>query len=299
MCGVDQLRVGLVGGGPWARNVHGPGLAAHPATEIAAVWTRRPEVAGELAAEFGGRACDRLDDLLDDVDMVAFAVPPQVQGELAVRAAAAGRHLICEKPLAGSVEDARAVVTAVQRAGVHSSMVLTLRHSPAVRDWLAGLPSAPAGPDTVASARWLSGALLGGPYSASSWRIEHGALLDLSPHVIDLLEAAVGPVASVGWAHHDEPDLWRYGLVHEGGARSTVTMSMRLPIDPTETEFAVFGPGSSRRLAGRTADASTCYAALLDELVAAVAGTGPAPALGVERGLHLQELIEQVRAAAG
>jgi predicted dehydrogenase len=299
MCGVDQLRVGLVGGGPWARNVHGPGLAAHPATEITAVWTRRPEVAGELAAEFGGRACDRLDDLLDDVDVVAFAVPPQVQGQLAVRAATAGRHLICEKPLAGSVEDARAVETAVQRAGVHSSMVLTLRHAPAVREWLAGLPSAPAGPKTVASARWLSGALLGGPYSASPWRIEHGALLDVGPHVIDLLEAAVGPVASVGWAHHDEPDLWRFGLVHEGGARSTVTMSTRLPIDPTETEFAVFGPGVSHRLAGRSADAATCYAALLDELVAAVAGTAPAPALGVGRGLRLQELIEQVRAAAG
>lgn len=297
MGAVDQLRVGLVGGGPWARKVHGPGLATHPATEITAVWARRPEVAGELAAEFGGRACDRLDDLLDDVEMVAFAVPPHVQAELAVRAAAAGRHLICEKPLAGSVEDARAVVTAVQRAGVHSSMVLTLRHAPAVREWLAGLPSTPAGPGTVASARWLSGALLGGPYSASPWRIEHGALLDVGPHVIDLLEAAVGPVGSVGWAHHDEPDLWRFGLVHEGGARSTVTMSTRLPIDPTETEFAVFGPGVSHRLAGRSADAPMCYVALLDELVAAVAGTGPAPALGVERGLRLQELIEQVRAA--
>ena len=42
--------------------------------------------------------------------------------------------------------------------------------------------------------------------------------------------------------------------MHEGGARSTVTMSMRLPIDPTETEFAVFGPGVSHRLAGRTAE---------------------------------------------
>jgi predicted dehydrogenase len=299
MGAVDQLRVGLVGGGPWARNVHGPALAAHPATEITAIWTRRPEVAGELAAEFGGRAHARLDDLLDHVDVVAFAVPPQAQAELAVRAASAGRHLICEKPLAGSVEHARAVVAAVQRAGVHSSMVLTLRHAPAVREWLAALPPAPAGPDTVASARWLSGALLGGPYSASTWRIEHGALLDVGPHVIDLLEAAVGPAASVGWAHHDQPDLWRFGLVHEGGARSTVTMSMRMPIDPTETEFAVFGPGVSHRLAGRSADALTCYAALLDELVAAVAGTGPAPVLGVERGLRLQEVIEQIRIAAG
>lgn len=298
MGGVDQLRVGLVGGGPWARRVHGPALAAHPDAAVTAVWTRRAEVAQELAGEFGARAHVRFDDLLDDVDVVAFAVPPQVQGGLAVRAAAAGRHLICEKPLAGSVEEARAVVDAVQRAGVHSSMVLTMRHAPAVQEWLAALPSA-SGPDTVASARWLSGALLGGPYSGSAWRREHGALLDIGPHVIDLLDAAVGTVASVGWAHHDQPDLWLFGLIHDGGAQSTVTLSMRLPVDPSEIEFAVFGPGGTHRLDGRPADARQCFTALLDELVAAVDGSGPAPALDVARGLRLQELVEQVRAAAG
>ena len=294
---MDRLRVGLVGGGPWARTVHGPGLAAHPGTEVAAVWTRRPEVAAELAAEFGGRAYGDLEVLFDAVDAVAFAVPPQVQGRLALFAAAAGKHLICEKPLAGTVEEARAVVAAVQGAGVHSTMVLTMRHALSVRDWLAEMPQEPAGPDTVASARWLSGSLLGGPYAASTWRAEHGALLDLGPHVIDLLDAAVGPVVSVPWARLDEPDLWRFGLLHEGGAQSTVTLSMRLPVDPSEIEFTVLGGAGRHRLAGRGADANTCYAALLDELVAAVEGSGPPPPLDVARGLRLQELVESVREA--
>ena len=81
--------------------------------------------------------------------------------------------------------------------------------------------------------------------------------------MIDLLDAAVGAVTSVGWAHHDQPDLWRFGLVHEGGAHSTVTLSMQLPIDPSEIEFAVFGPDGIHRLAGRSADPRTCFAALL------------------------------------
>lgn len=294
---VDRLRVGLVGGGYWARTVHGPGLAAHPRIDVAGVWTRRPEVARELAGGFGCCAHTELDDLLDNVDAVAFAVPPDVQGPLAVRAAGMGKHLVCEKPLAGSVAQARAVVAAVRDAGVHSSIVLTMRHAPAVQDWLAGMPDAPAGSDTVASARWLSGSLLGGPYSASAWRAEHGALLDIGPHVIDLLEAAVGPVVAVPWVHHDEPDVWRFGLAHEGGAHSTVTLSMRLPVDPSEVEFAVFGGAGRHRLAGRTAEAATCYAALLDELVAAVDGSGPPPALDVTRGLRLQELVEEVRSA--
>jgi predicted dehydrogenase len=294
---MDRLRVGLVGGGPWARTVHGPGLAAHPGTELAAVWARRPEAAADLAAQYGGRAYTDLEVLFDAVDAVAFAVPPQVQGRLALFAAAAGKHLICEKPLAGTVGEAREVVAAVRRAGVYSTMVLTMRHAPAVRDWLAEMPPEPAGPDTVASARWISGSLLGGPYATSSWRTEHGALFDLGPHVIDLLDAAVGPVCAVPWARYDEPDLWRFGLLHSGGAQSTATLSMRVPVDPSEIEFIVFGGAGRHRLAGRGADAATCYAALIDELVAALDGSGPPPALDVARGLRVQELVEAVRAA--
>jgi predicted dehydrogenase len=278
--------------------VHGPVLAAHPDVEISAIWTRRAEAAHELAARFGARPHTELDALLDNVDAVAFAVPPHVQGPLAVRAAAAGKHLICEKPLAGSVEEARAVVAAVREAGVLSTMVLTMRYAPAVREWLAGMPEPPAGPDTVAVARWLSGSLLGGPYSGSAWRAEHGALLDLGPHVIDLLEAALGPVTEVPWAHHDEPDLWRFGFVHAGGAQSTVALSMRLPVDPSEVELLVLGGAGRHRLPGRSSEPDSCYAALLDEFVAAVTGSGPPPVLDVARGLRLQELIETVRAVA-
>lgn len=299
MVAVDQLRVGVVGGGPWAARVHGPALAAHPGVALAGFWTRRPDVASGLAERFGGRAHRSFDDLVDAVDVVALAVPPAVQGGLAVRAAAAGRHLICEKPLAATVVEARKVVDAVERAGVVSSMVLTMRHDPGVRAWLASLPDVPAGPDTVGSARWLSGALLGGPYAASAWRVEHGALLDVGPHVVDLLDAALGPVTGVDWAHHGEPDLWRFALTHAGGAQSTVTASLRLPVDPSEIEFTTYGSAGRHRFAGRAADARACFGRLVDELVAAVVGAGPLPALDAARGLHLQEIVERVRAVAG
>jgi predicted dehydrogenase len=294
---VDLVRVGLVGGGPWARAVHAPALAAHPGVELAGCWTRRPGPAAELAAEFGGAARPSFDALLADVDAVAFAVPPAVQGELAARAAAAGRHLVLEKPLAQTAAGARVVADAVRAAGVHSSVVLTLRHDPDVAAWLAALPPAPADGRTLGSARWLSGSLLGGPYAGSGWRAEHGALLDLGPHVVDLLAAALGPVRGVDWAHHDEPDLWRFGLAHAGGARSTVALSLRLPVDPSEIEFAVFGSAGTHRLAARPADARACYGRLLDELVAAVAGTGPAPPLDAAHAADLQEVVERVRAA--
>lgn len=296
---VDHVRVGLVGGGPWARGVHGPAVVAHPTTTLTGVWTRRPEQAGELAASLGTTAYPDLDALIAGVDVVALAVPPRVQGPLAVRAAAAGRHLICEKPLAETTGGAREVVDAVARAGVHTSIMLTLRHAPEVRRWLAGMPSTPPGPDTTGSARWLSGALLGGPYAASPWRAEQGALLDVGPHLVDLLDAALGPVTGVAWAHRADPDLWRFGLTHAGGAGSTVVTSLALPVDPTESEFTVFGGAGAHWLPGRAWDAATSYAHLLDELVAAVRGAGPAPALDAAHGLRLQVILDEVRAAAG
>ena len=84
------VRIGLVGAGPWARWVSAPAMAAHPATAFAGVWARRPEAAVALARQHGTRAYPTFDDLLADVDAVAFAVPPQVQAGHAIRAARAG-----------------------------------------------------------------------------------------------------------------------------------------------------------------------------------------------------------------
>ncbi len=291
------MRVGLIGAGPWASRVHGPVLAAHPDVELVGVWTRRPEPGQQLAAELGTSAVAELDALLDGVDAVALAVPPRAQAGLAVRAAAAGRHLICEKPLAEDLAGAREVADAVRAAGVLSSVVLTLRFDPAIRAWLDGVPAG-AGADSLGAARWLSGSLLGGPYAASGWRAEHGALLDLGPHVIDLLDVALGPVSGVEWAHRSDPDVWNLGLRHVGGALSTVALSLQLPVDPSEIELAVFGGVGRHRVSGRVADARVCYAGLLDELVAAFRGEGPPPPLDAARGLRLQEILDQAVAAA-
>src|ERR1035438_1568102 len=62
-----------------------------------------------------------------DVDAVAFAVPPDVQAKLAVRAATRGCHLLMDKPVAFTSQDAERVVEAVDRAGVRSLVFLTSR----------------------------------------------------------------------------------------------------------------------------------------------------------------------------
>ncbi|NEE44109.1 Gfo/Idh/MocA family oxidoreductase, partial [Streptomyces sp. SID8455] len=96
------LRIGLLGTGPWARNTQAPALAAHPGVELSGVWGRRAEAAETLATAHGTRAYTGeagIDALLERSDAVAFALPPDVQAPLAVRAAEAGCHILMDKPV--------------------------------------------------------------------------------------------------------------------------------------------------------------------------------------------------------
>ncbi|WP_425484859.1 Gfo/Idh/MocA family protein [Amycolatopsis anabasis] len=292
----EQLRVGLVGAGPWARTVHAPGLADHPGTVLAAVWTRRAERARELAEPHGAAVAADFGELLEQVDAVAFAVPPAVQAELAVRAARAGKHLILEKPIAPDLPAARRIADAVSEGGVAALVVLILRYAMETQDWLADL--AGSGRWAGGSARWLTGALLGDKYGNSPWRHEQGALADVGPHALDLLDAALGPITRVLAAHRTGEDLWHLLLEHDGGATSTVTMSMRLPIEPSVVEVAVYGDRGYRVLARKPGAANAAYTALLDDFAALIASGVTGHPCDVHRGVHLQRLLDEARALA-
>lgn len=291
------LRVGIVGAGPWARRVHAPGVHAHPGMRLAAVWSRRPDTAKALAYHYDADVADDYDALLDAVDAVAFAVPPAVQGELAVQAAREGKHLVLEKPLAGDVPSAEAVATAVRQSGVAALLVLTRRFAPEVRDWLTGLGH--LGGWTGGSAQWIAGGLLSGDYAATPWRQEStGALLDAGPHALDLLDAALGRITRVHHARRDKSDMWQLVLEHASGASSTLTLSLRVPVQPALVEFTLYGSNGKSQLTGRRTAAHECYAQLLDEFLAMIRSGRTAHPCDVRRGLHLQRVLDGVQRAA-
>ncbi|MFR9728971.1 Gfo/Idh/MocA family protein [Saccharopolyspora sp. MS10] len=293
----DALRVGIVGAGPWARRVHAPGVHGHPGTRLTAVWSRRSEAAKELAYQYDADVADDYDSLLDVVDAVAFAVPPAVQGELAVQAACEGKHLILEKPLAGDVPTAEAVAGAVRQSGVAALLMLTRRFAPEVRDWLTGLGH--LGGWTGGTAQWLGGGLLSGDYATTPWRQEStGALLDAGPHALDLLDAALGRINQVHHARRDRSDLWQVVLGHASGASSTLSLSLRVPVQPALVEFTLYGSNGKSQLAGHRTAAHECYAQLLDEFLAMIRSGRTAHPCDVRRGLHLQRVLDGVRRAA-
>ena len=287
-----RLRMGLVGAGPWAHRVHAPGIAAHPGTELVSVWARRPDAAAEVAALGGATPAESFDDLLDAVDGVAFAVPPTVQAPLALRAIEAGKHVILEKPVAGTVEEAEQLVAAAERAAVATLLVLTFRYGTETIDWLEEVHR--IGGWHGGTARWMSATLLDTKYEASRWRHDGGALADIGPHVFDLLDAALGPITDVLSAHFAEPGgVWHILLGHEGGATSSATLTMHTPAKPPINDFAVFGTNGYREL-DATGDAQARYAALLSDFVSMVHNDATTHPCDIRRGLHLQRLLRAV-----
>ena len=281
------VRVGLAGAGPWARMVHAPLLAAGPETELAGVWSRTSEHAAALAADHRVATYSSFDAMLDDVDAVAIAVVPAAQPDLAVRAANAGKALLLEKPLGLDVDAARQIADAAAQNGVGSIMLLTYRFADVVRDFLADAATM----DPIGGrACFISGAFLSGAF-AGGWRLEQGALLDVGPHILDLVEAALGPVSDI--RGHGDPRQW-VGLLltHENGAHSEVTLSCASASNPSRTEVEIYGRDRSAFVDARAGARAESFARLRAEF-AEVARTGAPHACDAQRGLVIQTLVER------
>ena len=126
--------LGLIGAGKVAR-VHAANIARVEGARLVAVADAVPEAARSLAAEIGCDALESADDLLAraDVEAVLITTPPDTHAALIEQAAEAGKQIFCEKPLATSLEDARAAVEAAERAGVLLQIGYNRRFDPAFR----------------------------------------------------------------------------------------------------------------------------------------------------------------------
>ena len=199
----------------------------------------RPARAAALASRHGATAYEDVDALLDAVDAVAIALPPDVQAPLAARAARAGKHLVLDKPLALTVEAADEVVAAVEATGVSSVVFFTSRFT----DTGAGFVAGAQGRAWDGGRATILTSLAAGPFADSPWRWREGGLWDVGPHALSLLLPVLGPVADVASAHgpHGTTTVL---LTHGSGAVSTMVLSLGMPVDAVAWEVAFWGePG--------------------------------------------------------
>ena len=266
------MRFGVLGTGFWATEVHAAALAEHPSAELIGVWGRDVAKAETVGAQFDVPGFADVDELLSQVDAVAIALPPDVQAPLAERAAAAGKHLLLEKPIALDVAAADRVVAAVRDAGVASVVFVTFRFQPQTSTWLrqAARTELAGG-----AGSWLS-SLAGTPFAGSPWRQQHGALWDLGPHALSVLVPALGPVVAVQ-AGAGLRDIVHLVLTHESGTASTVSLSHTVAPMSSGIEFFVHGDAGRLVLLPEVDAPVDAFRVAVDELAAAALTGGAHP----------------------
>lgn len=203
----DPLRVGVVGAGLIA-GCHVRAYTKAPGVEVVAVADPHLAKAEQLAATVGARASADLDEVLAlGVDVVSVCTPPRSHADLTVRSLDAGSHVLCEKPVALTMADARRI----EQAAADSGLVVMIGHvsrfepdhraaQELVRAGHVGEVAMMVHSMTTSLPGWSEGGWLARPEESG------GPLVDLSAHSFDYLAWIIGsPAVRVHAVAADSP----------------------------------------------------------------------------------------------
>jgi predicted dehydrogenase len=201
---------------------------------IAACYTRSPEKREKFAAKYGCRAAASYEEMLSDktIQAVINTTSNAAHLETTRAAAAAGKHVFLDKPIANTIADARAITEACRRAKVVLALGYQRRRESHFR-WIKERIR-DFGRLVNAEANISRDRL--GKIDLSSWRysaegMPGGVMLQIGIHYTDVLEYLLGPVKAVSGQFvrlvlpGDNPDVASLLLEHENGALSTVNAS--------------------------------------------------------------------------
>lgn len=255
----DAIRFGLIGCGVVAAD-HLEALASVDGVQLVGVASTSEASARAVGERTAVPWTTDYEDLLGrtDVDAVAITTPSGLHADMAIAAMRAGKHVLVEKPVAVTLEDADAVIAEASRLGRMVSVVSQRRFEPAVETLVAVAHGGALGELVFLSARSLNYRDQA-YYDRAAWRgtlaLDGGVLKNQAIHEIDLLCWLGGPVRSVT-AHVAT-------LGHEMEAEDTATVSLQFEngalgeISATtcafpgfEPEVAVFGSQGHARIVG-------------------------------------------------
>jgi predicted dehydrogenase len=229
------------------------------------------------------------------VDAVSVAVPPDVQVDIAVRAATAGKHLVLEKPLAFSTAAADRVVEAVQSSGVRSVVFHTARFRPEVAAWISAVRGAG---DWHGAAVTLLASLFdsAGPFPPSPWRREKGALWDVGPHALAMILATLGPVGEIA-ATAGRGDTVHLVLRHAPEASSTLSLSLTIPAAAATSSWSVYGPRGISHMPDGPTTPVEAFGHAVTALLRPTPADADAPASDVHHAREIVRILEAAEAA--
>jgi UDP-N-acetylglucosamine 3-dehydrogenase len=192
------MRVGLVGAG-FMGGVHLNAYAGIPEVEVVGVADARVESAVAGAKIVGSRPYASYEELVaaEDVEVVDVCLPTALHRDLAVRAAGEGRHVILEKPIARTMEDAQQILDAFSADGPRLFVGHVVRFFPEYVGIKQKIDAGDLGTVGVVRTSRRSPFLLGWNDWYADWRVSGGVLMDLVIHDFDYLRWTLGEVERV------------------------------------------------------------------------------------------------------
>jgi len=196
-----QYTAGIIGLGFGRAHIAGFQAAG---VKVVALCQRDTEAAARLARQYQvPHVFGRWQELLEQArpDFIVIATPPALHLPILLAATAAGCHVICEKPLATSAAEARAMMTAASSTGQSAITSFNWRYAPAMQAMKQMVDAGHLGRVFHVNARWFNPAWVEAS-TAPTWRMDrtqagYGALGDLGVHLIDLVQWLFGPVSRV------------------------------------------------------------------------------------------------------
>jgi predicted dehydrogenase len=232
---IEPVRVGCLGMGWWS-DVLADAVTRSGAITIVSCFTRSDEKRQAFAAKYGCQAAPSYDAMLEDqsIEAIINTTPNDVHLETTRAAAAAGKHVFLDKPIANTVADARGLTDACRSAGVILALGYQRRRESQVR-WIRQQIDAGEFGRLVNAEANISRDRLG-KVDLTSWRytsagMPGGVMLQIGIHYTDVLEYLMGPIKAVSGRlaqlvlPGDNPDVASLILEHENGALSTLNAS--------------------------------------------------------------------------
>ena len=198
-----MLRAASIGMGWWSDELADASQGKSDAIRIVTCFTRSAEKRAAFAAKYGTAQHESYEAVLADpaIDAVILTTPHSTHAEQVIAAAAAGKHVFCEKPFTLTRASAQAAVDACAEAGVVLAIGQNRRYHSATRALKAMLEDGALGTILHAEANFSVPSALG--YPPDLWRSNRaespaGSVTALGIHMIDALIYLLGPVARVG-----------------------------------------------------------------------------------------------------
>lgn len=203
-----MIKIGIIGTGSMG-NYQAGQFAQIRGCRLQAVFDVNPAVAEAFAKTHGiAKVCKTSDELLECVDAVSIVTPDRFHEPLAVRAFEAGRHVLCEKPLAEDAVAAARMLKAAKKSGLVNMVNLSYRVAPPVERAHDLVTSGTIGEvvhfEVCFLQSWLSTRIVGDWRNKPGflWRLSKkhggkGALGDTGIHVLDLVSFVGGPISAV------------------------------------------------------------------------------------------------------